>query len=674
MLDLIRDLLESSAAGQRHSVQNAPISSADRAEWLEQDPFLQEYEEHYEEDWSDWVDVSSMEDRPDPATDANPPASPPPTSTVPKTAWYLGLDLGSTGISAVLLDGLRRQLYPVYWSKPPEALGSPEAPASQANLRTGDRRFRLPMTAVQTAQPMQIKPYLHAGVPYYSTRSRRWEPVVAASGQSLLQVRQNLQIGLSSLREDNTCGALGLNSADYHAAVTQLAGIIVGYPTNWSDTYCFNVREAILQAGLIEHADQIFFLEDSIATLLSVLQIEPDRQTVSEQSSPSPLMLQNANWQGQTLILNAGATVTEFALVDIPSSLQDLSYTDFHLRSIPYAGNIIDQDIVCQLLIPRLQQTVIASDAERVDLALEAVDLQYAQLEPQRCPLPGDLDSTHRYSLQQGLEGSESGQTLLQAARTLKIAFQQQSRFTLKLGDQQWTIRRQDLGTQVLLPYVQRLNRELNTLLQETQVSPSHVQQVICTGGSAALGAIARWLRQKFPNATIIQDTYAPPLHSAENCIPSCSRVAYGLAVLPLLPQGLDQTRQQFNDYLLLLELLRTFPSHPVTEAAVMQRLQQRGIDTDACRSHILALLAGHLPPGLLPEKPDLFRPESIAHPVFQAIRDQSLFHQQDEVYLPNAQQRSQLQSYVNAILSHSQQTLTQPYRTLPHVPQTSNH
>ncbi|MEM9493885.1 MAG: hypothetical protein AAGC55_32355, partial [Myxococcota bacterium] len=42
----------------------------------------------------------------------------------------------------------------------------------------------------------------------------------------------------------------------------------------------------------------------------------------------------------------------KLALAELPSDTTTLSYDDFALRSFPYAGDSIDQDIVCQLLHP----------------------------------------------------------------------------------------------------------------------------------------------------------------------------------------------------------------------------------------------------------------------------------------------------------------------------------
>jgi hypothetical protein len=653
----------------------------------------------------------------------------PPLKPVPDEqtkGWFVGIDLGTTGLSVVLMNPATEQFYPLYWTI-----------ASDANPSTSEgespvRRFRLPAIAAfpapsgdrapEPSSPQarlsipiaitdrtdrfrnlghdadlsspvfvqHIKPYLRLGIPYRSPQTQQWEPVLQWSDHQqlplawlqsafqtlLLTLKHPTRTAIGTLR----CSALGLSDQSLQNALHQLAGVVIGYPANWSDTYSFNLREGILQAGLVAQPDQIFFLEDTIATLLSVLQRRSDSgqagqagQAGQNSASPDPgIVLQNADWQGRTLVLNAGATMTEFMLVDLPAQLDTLTHADFLHRSLPFAGNAIDQDIVCQWLYPLLQQPAAhrTRHLDRIDLTLPAVDWSALNLHTLTLPAVGEPDLPNRYRLHQRLEAAPAGQILLEAARHLKIAFQQQSYFTLQLGDRTWTLLRQDLGSRVLLPYVQRLNRELNTLLKQAEVTAPEISQVICTGGTASMGAIARWLRQKLPNAVIIQDTYTRPTVPQDNCIFSCSRVAYGLAVLPLCANLLNVARHQCNDYFLLLELLRHFPKQPASARRILQTLEQSGVDAVVCQSHLLALLEGHLPPGLMPSERDLalFAPDSLQNPYLQAIQSAPLLQKRGSHYHPNPQQQQQLQQFLDMILAQSRQTLTHPYTALPHT------
>ena len=364
------------------------------------------------------------------------------------------------------------------------------------------------------------------------------------------------------------CGTIGLEDAAFETAIRELRGVIVGYPTNWPDTYSLNLREAVLASGLIADPNHVFFIEDAIATVLSGL---PDPQalmmdqTTALSRQPS---LYNCDWEGGTVVISAGASLTELMLVDLPEHLEVLSYNDFALRSFPYAGDSLDQDIICQLLYPADSRQTLSQSA--TPLASEdwhwqpslpegaAADWASLDLESLSLPQPGEADLQKRHRLHQRLESSALGQSLVDAARHLKLILQHQSQFQLDLGLQRWVIKRRDLESRIFLPYIQRVNRHLNVLLSQKGFSAQSIKQVICTGGSASLPAIARWLRQKFPNATIIQDTYSGERPN------SCSRVAYGLINLARYPKVLDIHRQQYSDYFLLMELLRVFPSQPL--------------------------------------------------------------------------------------------------------------
>ena len=572
----------------------------------------------------------------------------------------MGIDLGTTGISAVLLNRETRQLYPLYWRN---------------SLEQGDRqKFRLPASATLAATVdtpeftlENFKPYLKLGIPHYSPTLSRWEPTLQGSDHlqfPLSRVHQALQSLLVTLNPNPSpstqpsSGAMGLDEKAFQQAMRHLATVIVGYPAGWSDTYSFNLREAVLGARLVAQPEQIFLVEEAIAILLSAIRPADQAEIQIPPHPGQEVHLHHADWQGETLVFHAGATVTEMAMVTLPGRPQCLQHEDFQFRTLPYAGDSIDQDIICQLILSREMGGWGEVDLE-VNPSLEDISVDDLIF-----PSPGEPDLAQRYRLHQRLTDSAAGQALLEAAQYLKIKLQQQSSFTLKTGEVYKTILRQDLASQVILPYVQRLNRELNALLTQTGTPVLAVQQVICSGGTASLGAIARWLRQKLPNATIIQDTYDSPVSPQETCIPSCSRVAYGLAVLPLHFQVIDRCRQQYSDYYLLQELLRVFPNHPVTIAEIMILLEHQGIDTQICHAPILALLDGHLPAGFVLTAPDTLwlTPESRANPDYQSVQLAPLFAKQpDQTYRPNRHQWNHLRSYLDTLLTTTHQKLAEP-------------
>ncbi|GAB4149023.1 MAG: hypothetical protein Fur0046_27590 [Cyanobacteria bacterium J069] len=655
--------------------------------------------------------------------------------------WYLGLDLGTTGISAVLLSYPAAVVHPIYWLELPAAADRGQQPARktfrlptsvQLNADSETANGAAPIAIAPLSSPaaqtrpqqphrlvlQHLKPYLRAGVPHYSTATLQWEPVAQWSDRQTLPLslfQQALRTLLVSLvlppadyATDNaanttpllTCGAVDLEESQFQAVLRQLAGVIVSYPSNWSDTYSFNLREAILSARLVGRPDQIFLLEEAIATLLSGLSPADDRPLRLLPTPAQPADLYSNRWQGGTLVLNAGATLSELALVSIPSQLQHLSHCDVTSRTLPYAGTAIDQDILIQLVYPAwVRQThgpqgsgeqsgqtgddrpllsasaaahpVPASAAAHpgdtwADLTIspeESADPWLAVgWDSLTLPAAGEPDPPNRHRLLQRLRSSDLGLWLLHTAEQLKIVLQQQDQVSLTLGNQTLSLTRQDLSSRVLLPYIERLNRELNALLRQTGLSRLEIRQVVCAGGSASLVAIARWLHQKLPNATIIQDTYLSATHAAT----ACSRVAYGLAALPLHPHLLNQPRHQTSDYFLLMELLRTFPEHPVTLDSVMQVLERRGIDTQSCRQHIFALLEGHLPPGLVPTADSaLLSPASCSQPDYAQLLAAPLFFKQDAAtYRPNLPQWQRLRAYLDTLLSTTHQKLTEPQQS----------
>jgi hypothetical protein len=179
------------------------------------------------------------------------------------------------------------------------------------------------------------------------------------------------------------------------------------------------------------------------------------------------------------------------------------------------------------------------------------------------------------------------------------------------------------------------------------------VRQVLCTGGTASNAAIAHWLKQKFPNATLVQDTF--------NSMASSSRTASGLAKLPLYPQLLDSARHQYSSYFLLRELLQTLPNEPLPLGRILQLLEAQGINTQACLPAIINLLEGQLPAGLVPSKADLalLTPESRQNPEYQALAGSPLFlRESNQVYRLNPDLRNYLWQYLSKILDGTHQTL----------------
>ncbi|MFM7424491.1 MAG: hypothetical protein ACKO7W_05770 [Elainella sp.] len=628
------------------------------------------------------------------------------TSERNTSPWCLGIDIGTTGLSAVLLNQAECQLYPIYWQTVQPAEAEPTAKkqfrlstsvALSASEATEPTASPLPTLQLAPAAPTSAefylsdwKPFLKIALPHHSPQTSQWEPVLQWTTEQTLPLRtlqevlQELLLTLNPARTSAlpfTCGALGLEAEQLAAILQNLNTVVLGYPNSWLEAYSFNLREAVLQAELVSQPSRVVFVEEATAALLSALPATDGRPLLLSSGQGQSGHVQNASWQGMTLILTAGASVTELVLVNLPPQHQQLNATDFYVRSLPYAGQGLDQDILSQILYPALVRAAQVSELEAgvaaelpaapkpeasPDFSLPLIDIETLDslVGFSSLPAAAELALVKRHQLQQRLLSSPLGHQLLAAAHALKITLQYQGQFRLQSGEQLLVLERQDLTSQVFLPYVQRLNRELNTLLAQTNTTATAIQQVICTGGTAAASVMTRWLRQKLPNATIVQDTYARPASPSDRQISSCSRIAYGLATLPLHAQVIDESRHRYSDYYLLAELLRTLPQQPLRVGAIMDLLEQRGIDTQTCRFRILALLDGHLPAGLVPDAADvpLLKPESAANPDYQAIRLAPLLHKPaDRTYEPNRAQWAYLQYYLETLLVDTEQTLGEP-------------
>ncbi|MGJ5676473.1 MAG: hypothetical protein ACR9NN_23205 [Nostochopsis sp.] len=599
--------------------------------------------------------------------------------------WYLGIDLGTTGISATLFNRSTTEVYPLYWSTEDQ----------QQVTSSKTRTFRLPTevylpsvqeqnTTTSNLFSAQLKPFLEIALPY-KNEQQKWEPILQFNEVvtvPLVWVVRSLSKLLLTLRADRSSTTLGLTASGsgldqqiFHSAINNLAGVICTCPSHWSEQYRFNIREALLLSKIIQHPQQVYFVEEAIASLLSeldgasgeIIQFGNSQDFHSIKTSEHP-------FEGNTLVINIGAAATEMALVNLPGSLEELTHSDFMLHNFPYAGKGIEQDIICQLLLPTKWRKLRNSSQEGNSTTITSSPLQWQPtiadieqmsfaslgLEGLKLPRPGEADTSDRIHLQQRLESSALGKAILDAALALKLVLQHQESFTLELADQCWVLQRRDLESQVFVPFVRRLNRELNRLLVAKGIPTEAISQAILTGGTSSLSAVSRWLRQKLPSAKIIQDLYLN-----ENGTPSCSRVAYGLAMLPLHPQVLEVPRQQYTDYFLFTELLRLIPERALSFNEVIQLFEARGINTRSCQQRLLAFLEGELPLGLLPNNVDFSWLTFASRENFdyKAIAKAPLFEKQGSLtYRPNFSQLQFLRRHLNAIKASTQQSLEEPY------------
>lgn len=167
--------------------------------------------------------------------------------------------------------------------------------------------------------------------------------------------------------------------------------------------------------------------------------------------------------------------------------------------------------------------------------------------------------------------------------------------------------------------WLDRLNSALNHLCCQSGAAPQKVERILVRGDVAHLSrsselaqTLADYLRQKCPSAIV---HWEPPSHTL-------GRLAMGLTLLLDRPPW-DGT-QPYDDYFLFASLLRQLSSEPQPLDRILEALEHDGIHGRACRRQVQQLLAGHIPPGLLPNPAQT--PASQDHPDYQALAARSPF------------------------------------------------
>jgi hypothetical protein len=123
-------------------------------------------------------------------------------------------------------------------------------------------------------------------------------------------------------------------------------------------------------------------------------------------------------------------------------------------------------------------------------------------------------------------------------------------------------------------------------------MSPAGINQAICAGGMGAWPAITRWLRQKLPNAIVVQDQELEvdrdifDLHnSALNSVFQITNFSgkIGFSCLRVgefclsIPQILDVSQQQYSDFFLLWELMQVLGAQTLSFQEILQLLEGIG-------------------------------------------------------------------------------------------------
>lgn len=560
--------------------------------------------------------------------------------------WYLGLDLGTTAIAATLLAVESGRLYPLYWSARTGAAAEPPRDSLPAIAYFGGerrgstlipRRLAVGAPALQLAQQVPgwwldgLKPYLNAALPFYSRKRRQWEPHLLGYGEQplpLFWLQRALQGLLATLtpagrKQRYALGAKGLAGAELRQILQHLQGVVASCPAGWGEAYRFNVREAILGAGLVRQPAQIVFFSEVAAALLE--------------------SWQQGTIQGgrATLAIHGGAAHTEVAIARLPAQPAAWSPADCSAQSVAYGSNALSLDIFAQLLYPQWQP--------------QQSFLRDLDWEP---PQPGQPDPPRRERAFTALQVFPAGRSLLATAWRVALILQRQPELQAPLGTQTWSARRSELAAAIFEPFSQTLNQTVNVLLSRQGLAAADIEQVLLSGGTAPLleQALQPWLARKFPQAVRV----GPDRQGSGRL------VARGLARLPQQPQLLDRPQHQYSDYFLLSELLTVLPeTETVAWDDVAQRLEQRGVNTRACQTRLRLLLAGERPAGLLPDPAAAERltPDSrrcLEYRVIAAPLSRCTSPGEQRYHL-DQQQRRRLQQFLTLALMGATQSLDEP-------------
>ncbi|MGB3615604.1 MAG: hypothetical protein WBA10_17550 [Elainellaceae cyanobacterium] len=468
----------------------------------------------------------------------------------PRPAWFLGLDIGTSGLSAALVNQTTEQLIPVFWQ---------QAESSQYWFRWPIDRVAEPANegfAPSAADPTakaavlcQLKSALAlplrrdmAGTVEHSAE---FEPAY----RPLTHILEPLNPNRSTAPTANqpwTCGGLDLDEMQFAAAMGQLCGIGVSYPAGWPDRYRTNIQNAILEAGLISQPSAIYAVEEAIAAATACLQSPnngSDGNGDGGSPSASPPRLRSrlpytVDPEGVAFVLNAGASTTELALVNLTALAQGKPSV-LASRTLAYAGQALDQDLLVHHLYPQLQGSS-STDVEQV--------LHQLQLDHVDQPQLGQPDVIKRLRLHLRLCSSVPGQQLLAIAQQIKHDLQTlpQSRYTI--AQHHGHVTQDAFGHHILLPYIRSLTQQVQSLVEQTALSPQSARYIICSGGTATMRVIHLWVRQCFPEADLLFSPSIERLEATELETMSSawlgSQVGYGLARLPLFFQSAAESTE----------------------------------------------------------------------------------------------------------------------------------
>ncbi|MBR8830763.1 MAG: hypothetical protein N5P05_000998 [Chroococcopsis gigantea SAG 12.99] len=249
------------------------------------------------------------------------------------------------------------------------------------------------------------------------------------------------------------------------------------------------METGLLDAGIVSAPQQILSIEPGVATLVSYLPVE----TIAP-----PLT---------TLVVYGGRETIELILVDIPPYPLSLPRESISLSRLAYGDTFYEQDILRHLIYPAWQSFLTSS------------------LPPLTTSRPGIPDKFAREKIKDELLNHALGESLLEAAQLAKLILACESQFTCQLMNHDWTIDREDLNTRILEPLSNKLQEEIQGLLEKRGQNFKDIQQVLSYG--KLLPFVYPYFTGKL-GRILAPDAIVHPLDETDG------RIGMGLARLPL--------------------------------------------------------------------------------------------------------------------------------------------
>ncbi|MEM9770032.1 MAG: hypothetical protein AAF889_00255 [Cyanobacteria bacterium P01_D01_bin.73] len=576
-----------------------------------------------------------------------------PEESEPVATWYLGIDIGESRIAAVLWCEETGESYPIDWSwQPADGAGwgqaitdQPSYPAAiyltpnQRNLErwegTARRSPTMPWTgfaAIQAArkQPRglllsQFKHALGRAVSCLLPQDSSLEPKIAWTDTQAIAFHWLVQgltgllrpLGISRSSISNTpkaqqpqfsCSVEGWSVEQFRGVMGQVQGVMVSQPVEASEAFRFNGREAVLRSQVADVPEQVMFLDEAVAAAIARF---PEGTTA-----------------GTWLTIQTDVGRTQLAIV----SLRDGEWSTA-THQFAYGAGDLDCDAIAQLF------------------CREPEKRRHFGLGDLPTPVPGQIDEALRQKWRYRLLDWGDGCSLLNLAGQLARATETMG---LALGEYQWTLSPEEWRSQVLRPWLDCLNGELNHLFSRSGYGSTKITEIVTLGSLAQAEGVRDWLRRKVPGVEIVRgDRHL---------------VARGLARGFSHLEGWQNPPSPYDSLFLLSELLQVAPDEPLSLDQWGDRLERRGINRRACWGQIQGFFEGHFPPGLLPDNSATspIPASSRTHPGYLALQEKPLFVRHgDGSYQIYPEMALRWRRYLGPILARSQQGLTEPYPIL---------